>query len=208
MDVYLSWQNNTDVVLLPVTPPTIGATYPGLNEVVNISRLGEYNIIGKTGLASISISSFFPKYQYSYCKTKPLETQSYIDYIQKWRNSGKPIRIIITGTDINMACSIENFEWNMGRTGDVNYSLELKEYRFIKIPQNQITVTDAGTKINIPETKREIKPIEKNYVVKSGDTLYGIAKKVTGDGANYKTIAKTNGITNPDKIKVGQKLVI
>ena len=43
------------------------------------------------------------------------------------------------------------------------------------------------------------------YVVKSGDTLSGIAAKY---GVPYLKIAADNGITNPNKIYVGQKLAI
>ena len=43
------------------------------------------------------------------------------------------------------------------------------------------------------------------YVVKSGDTLSSIAAKY---GTTYQAIAKKNGISNPNKIYVGQKLVI
>lgn len=43
------------------------------------------------------------------------------------------------------------------------------------------------------------------YTVKKGDTLSAIAKKY---GTTYKKIASDNGIANPNKIYVGQKLVI
>ena len=43
------------------------------------------------------------------------------------------------------------------------------------------------------------------YVVKSGDTLSKIASKY---GTTYKTLVKVNGIADPDKIYVGQKIKI
>lgn len=43
------------------------------------------------------------------------------------------------------------------------------------------------------------------YKVKKGDTLISIAEKY---GTDYKTIAKDNNISNPNKIYVGQKLKI
>lgn len=43
------------------------------------------------------------------------------------------------------------------------------------------------------------------YVVKKGDTLSGIAKQY---GTTYQQIAKDNGISNPNVIRVGQKLNI
>jgi len=48
------------------------------------------------------------------------------------------------------------------------------------------------------------------YVVKSGDTLSKIAKQFYGDAGQYMKIFKANTekLTDPDKIKVGQELVI
>jgi nucleoid-associated protein YgaU len=48
------------------------------------------------------------------------------------------------------------------------------------------------------------------YEVQSGDTLWKIAKQHYGDGNLYTEIFKANQdvLTDPDKIKVGQKLRI
>jgi LysM repeat protein len=43
------------------------------------------------------------------------------------------------------------------------------------------------------------------YVVKSGDTLGGIAKRY---GTTYQHLAEINGIPNPNKIGIGQKIKI
>ena len=48
------------------------------------------------------------------------------------------------------------------------------------------------------------------YTVTSGDTLSGIAKKLLGSANRYTEIFNANKdqLSDPDKIKVGQKLVI
>ena len=48
------------------------------------------------------------------------------------------------------------------------------------------------------------------HTVKSGDTLSGIAKKLLGSANRYMDIFNVNKdqLNDPDKIKVGQKLVI
>jgi nucleoid-associated protein YgaU len=49
---------------------------------------------------------------------------------------------------------------------------------------------------------------ERTYVVKSGDMLMVIAKKFYGDESKYKLIMDANGIKDPNKIAVGQELII
>jgi len=53
-------------------------------------------------------------------------------------------------------------------------------------------------------------PYTQWYEVKKGDTLWKIAKDHYGDGSLYPEIFKANQdiLTDPDKIKVGQKLRI
>ena len=54
-------------------------------------------------------------------------------------------------------------------------------------------------------TKKETKTTSITYIVKKGDTLSAIANKY---GTTYQKIAKDNNISNPNKISVGQKLII
>lgn len=175
---------------------------PHQNTTVNINQLGEINLIGKTGLMSMTIESFFPNQQYSFCLYRDFQKPyEYIKQLLKWKESGRPIRVIVTGTPINYAMAIESLTYSeVDGTGDVYFSLELKEYKFIKTP--------SSNTLTIPTTQRETKSLATHYTVQKGDTLWLIAKKVTGDGSNYKAIAQKNNITNPDKIYVGQKLVI
>jgi nucleoid-associated protein YgaU len=48
----------------------------------------------------------------------------------------------------------------------------------------------------------------KKYVVKKGDSLTQIAKNVYGDAKKFKQIAMANKITDVNKIRAGQVLVI
>ena len=209
MDYYLSFNNNEERIRLPVIPSSFEVSIPHQNTTVNITNLGEINLIGKTGLMSMTIESFFPDQQYSFCLYSGfLKPYEYVKQLLKWKDSGKPIRVIVTGTPINYAMAIESLTYSeVDGTGDVYFSLELKEYKFISTT-GQTTTTKNGTTLTTPPTTREVKSPSNSYVVKQGDTLWLIAKKITGDGSNYKVIATKNNIINPDKIYVGQKLVI
>ena len=66
-----------------------------------------------------------------------------------------------------------------------------------------VTYSDEGA--YLPECVS--KKTYEDYVVKHGDTLWGIAKERLGDGKKYKEIKKANGLIT-DVIKVGQVLKI
>jgi LysM repeat protein len=48
----------------------------------------------------------------------------------------------------------------------------------------------------------------KQYTVKRGDTLAGIAQRTLGSSARWREIAKLNDISNPNTIHVGQRLTL
>ncbi len=54
----------------------------------------------------------------------------------------------------------------------------------------------------------EAKTGSQDYTVQPGDNLSKISKHFYGDANKYPVIAKANNLEDPDKIKVGQKLVI
>jgi 5'-nucleotidase len=48
----------------------------------------------------------------------------------------------------------------------------------------------------------------KTYVVRKGDTLWGIAQRTYGDGKQYKKIAAANPAIHGDQVKVGQTITL
>lgn len=112
-----------------------------------------------------------------------------------------------------MWCLIENFVYGeQDGTGDVYFTIELKEYIKLKPVKNKTKkkkLNKKQTKIKQPETKRQTKEIKTTtYRVKKGDTLAKIVKKCTGDSNNLLAIANQNNIENPNRIDMGQELVI
>lgn len=63
----------------------------------------------------------------------------------------------------------------------------------------------VGQYLVIPTTSNAQVSTDSTYVVKSGDTLSGIANKF---GTTYQKLAEINGISNPNKIYAGQVLKI
>lgn len=202
-------QKGGDRLVLPVNPSDYTVSVSHRNTVTNVIQTGDINLMGKTGLREVSLSSFFPAKNYNFAKSvgDPL---SLVEKIESWRNSGEPCRVVI-GRSLNMECTIESFSWGeQDATGDIYYTLSLKEYKRIKIKKANITVeTD-------PPKQRETKAPETNsgkkYTVKSGDCLWNIAKKFYGNGAQYKKIVDANqqifSKRSPNLIYAGEVLNI
>jgi nucleoid-associated protein YgaU len=211
MEYWLMSNDKKESLQLPVPPSQLQIARGNNNTVVNITTAGELNLIGKGKLATITLDTFFPSQAYPFCQYVGFPVPyDCVKLIEKWRAGSNPIRLIITETDINMAASIENFtHGEQDGTGDVYFTLELKEYRFVTIPTVAVatasTVTSSASVAAVRETPQIIAT---TYIVKKGDTLWAIAKKFTGSGTNYPAIATKNGIKNPNLIYPGQKVVI
>ena len=71
----------------------------------------------------------------------------------------------------------------------------------LKVENDKLTA-----RISAMETEKA--PRQEIYSVKPGESLFTIARKLLGNGYKYKDIAKDNNIENPDKLVVGQQLII
>jgi LysM repeat protein len=195
-------------VTFPVNPEDYTVSVSHRNTVTNVIQVGDVNLMGKTGLREVSLSSFFPAKNYNFGSSlgDPIST---VETIEGWRKSGDPCRVVI-GRVLNMECTIESFNWGeQDATGDIYFTLRLKEYKRIKLKKATVTVAQTD-----PPVQRETKSPEtssgKTYTVKSGDCLWKIAKQFYGNGAEYMKIynANTDKIKNPNLIYVGQVLTI
>ena len=96
--------------------------------------------------------------------------------------------------------------WNQTRRkGDGNWG-QNSSYKFLgfiynpAVQSSSVTTTTKPVENSVPTNSGDIV-----YIVKSGDSLSGIATKY---GTTYQELAKYNNISNPNFISVGQKIKI
>ena len=203
-------------IRIPVVPAEYTVTSEQDNTSVTVCNLGEVTLRGKRKLQQISFSSFFPRqYDSGYCDVRSKSPITMVKKVEKMKRAGS-VKLIITGV-LSMKVTIESFEWgeNDG-TGDISYTLSMKEYRTVSIPASVLVKeqpaqpaaagSDGGTSgRDQPETTGT-----QSYTVKSGDSLSAIARKLTGS-TNWQTIYEQNKVvigSNPNMIKPGQVLTI
>ena len=203
-------KSNSDKFMLPVNPESFAFTEKHNNTSVNVNSIGEVNLLGKRDLKTGTISSHFPKRDRNYANNSGRQAPyTYINKLLSWKSSGKPIRLIITGTKINFQVTIETLKYGeQDGTGDVYYDLTLKEYRAVEIKKTKLK--KKNTKNKSKPKRPAAKKKAKTYTVKSGDCLWNIAKRFYGNGAQYTKIYNANKgkIKNPNLIYPGQVLTI
>lgn len=231
MNIFLLAPNG-EGLYIPVNPPEIVIRRGKLYETVTLLNLGEVDFAHGAKVTEITFSSFFPaEYDPSYCQYAELpDPQEAMNKLTKWMGATHPVRLIITGTIINVLVNISAHDSNFqgGEPGDVYYDLTCRTWREVKVRKidTQASAKATTKTVNKPATatksvstskktetrsRTDIKPIGKTYVVQPGDSLYKIAKIKYGDGSKFKVIHNANRKLigpDPDKIKPGMKLVL
>lgn len=88
--------------------------------------------------------------------------------------------------------------------------LYLKAMAVSEASKNRIWDAIKAVDPNYKDLKHDIEFSQGNqtYTVQPGDNLSKISKRYYGDANKYPVIAEANHLADPDKIKVGQELVI
>jgi nucleoid-associated protein YgaU len=88
--------------------------------------------------------------------------------------------------------------------------LYLKAMAVSEASKNRIWDAIKAVDPNYKDLKHDIefRQGSQTYTVQPGDNLSKISKRYYGDANKYPVIAQANNLADPDKIKVGQELVI
>lgn len=132
VSIYLSINNNEEVLQIPVTPPEIEIKSSQGTQTFETSGYGFIRIIGSRELTSISWKSIFPVRDYPFRKDYSLNGREYADKLNNWRDRRLPIRLVITSSgfadiSVNIACVISELNTTVGSGGDTEYSIQLDE---------------------------------------------------------------------------------
>jgi nucleoid-associated protein YgaU len=187
--------------VFPVNPEEIRISREKRYETVSLLSLGEVDFIQGGKVKEIAFSSFFPKfYDDRYCNENIPDPQVAMNRLTALLVQKRPVRLIISGTIINTLVHVtaNHSTFKGGEPGDVYFDVTFRTWYDIKV---------GKTSFSRPDTK----PVPKVYVVKSGDSLWAIAKRELGNSKRWSEIYNLNKKVigpNSNLIKIGQKLVM
>ena len=128
--------------------------------------------------------------------------QPVIDAIQK--EGGQLQNVNMDGNQLYLKAAVhsdasKNKVWDAIKSVDPNFQ-DLKHDIEVNATGQSQGASDSSSAENSGSGSK--------YTVQSGDSLSKISQKFYGDANKYMTIAKTNHIDDPNKIKAGQELIV
>ena len=189
IDIYVREKVGTREIRIPILPEEIifsNGDATGIS--YEVMELGEVVIPSGTELNSYSWKSAFPgKYRKndSMIRGSWDDPKNYDSILRDWLQNGTELNLLVTGYPINADVYLKEYRSTAsGAFGDINYEIGFIEARHIVVTSTKVQVENTET--TRPATTSS------TYTIKSGDTLWGIARKFYGDGTKWKTIYDAN----------------
>lgn len=197
-------------LVMPVTPASYQWTSGKRIETINISQMGDvYRPGGRTRFSG-SFSFLLPAQNYPWMETgSRADPQYYLDYLNGWAEEDKPVRMVITGTEINTMVYIEDVtQGEQDGTGDRYITVSVREY--VDLEAAEVSNPNSSTENGSRQPSTNISGQAKSYTIVKGDTLSVICRRYYGKSTPtyYNALARYNGIKNPHLIYPGTTIKI
>lgn len=200
------------------TPAKLTVKVKNKNKTLVLLNEGEVNFLRSPGLSEIVLPLTFSMLNGS------RSPDYYLGILERLKWSKEPTRFILvrvapdgrTLYDTNMLVSVEDYNIvEDAKEGlDVRVDVNLKQWRSygtktVTVKQPKETGENQTVAVE-KERDASTAPKATTYTVVMGDTLWGLAQKFYGNGAQYMKIYNANKdkIKNPNVIYVGQVLTI
>lgn len=176
-------------------------------QTYNLIAMGTRQFPKGTSKHQVKWSAYFwgePRKDMSGINRKWKAPADCIQQLEKWRQKGTPLNLVISGGDVNIDVTIGSFQYQpVGGHGDVKYTIVLNAYNQVRV----YTTNEAGKKKKKKKkTNRNSASGNATYTIKKGDTLAKISKKHYGTMNKWKAILKKNKkILNKAAKKHGRK---
>lgn len=215
--IYLKGKSG-EPIRLPTNPEKINYEESQDSQEYDIVKLGKIVVPGTLGLITYSFTAEFPHAEAYYIVNSEgfRSSKACIEQFREWRKNLEIIELTISSGEMDIVESVIieslSIEEKAGEEGDYYIGFKLKQYKPFGLKEGKIDTANNAVKVTTnTRPSNPPKPANNTYVVRSGDTLWALAKRYLGDGSKYPQLFAANKPplgNNPNLIQVGQKLTI
>ena len=204
-DMTISLSAGTETLVFPVLPSELMVSVSTNHETLNITNYGDFLMMGKTGLKSLTLSGFFPAQSYPFAKFTE-EPYTLVNRLEAMRTGSNVCTLTVSDTPISMPCVISEFSYGeKDGTSDVYYELHLTEYRYIKTSATGTAEENTGLK---KRTESVLQKMQKTVTYYPGDSIgtvlgRSIGKSVTLNNEEYSKFDVYRSIVRSGGLKTG-----
>lgn len=184
MEIFIYDSDNKEKIRMPVIPKSIAISSPQKTERFETVVNGEFNFAGQLAGRKFQLTAFFPVKDYPFVKDATLKGMKYVDKIQEWRNTKKPVHIYITDLEVGFKAIIPSMQYSIkDGSGDIYFEMSIEEYNF-----NPVL---SKNKNELPSTAKEQIKVTKDGYVKADDKVRNNIRTGPGIGFSLATISST-----------------
>ena len=206
----ISLSSESAAVVFPVLPSELMVSVNTNHGTVNINNFGDYLMMGKTGLRTLTLSGFFPAQDYPFAMMG-LAPYTYIAQLETMRTGDSVCQLTVSDTPLSMPCLISSFKFGeKDGSGDVYYELGLTEYRYVTASETGKTDAATGLKKR-PESFWS--KMKKNITYYPGDSIGNVIGRAVGKSVTlnneqfskfqiYRSIVRNGGLSPGDIIRL------
>lgn len=195
-------------VILPVTPSNYKVETGQGVQIANLTQFGDFALAGFPAIYSFEIECMFPAQVYPFMTGGgAADPNTYIAFFERAVNERQVLRFVVSDTLVSREVLVEYIRYGeQDGSNDVYAKLSLMPYRRLQMADDAQAADAAPAAEGAARTGDAPAVTQQAYTIQSGDTLWGICRKIYGDGALAYKLASYNGIKNANLIYDGDTL--
>lgn len=209
-DMAITLSDGISTVAFPILPAELMVSVSTNHGTVDINNYGEFLMVGKTGLKTLTFGGFFPAQEYPFARYV-MAPYTYIDLLESMRTSGKICQLAVSDTALSMPCLISSLKYGeKDGSGDVYYELGLTEYRYVQTEAAGKPDSVTGLKKR-PESF--LTKVKKNITYYPGDSIGTVLGRAVGKSVTlnneqfskfqvYRSLIRGGGLKTGDIIRI------